>query len=266
MAAVLVVAMASTTVLPSTISAARSALSWPIEPELTKPLYYLPLEHLGRARLANSDELAPPFDELGRDPETAISALGGSDHARVAVALLLLGGGGTDECHALVTPLCWPDGTTFGGPPKLGSDAQGEATYAHALVHRREAWHPGEYGTGWHNAAFWYGSLSTHAVGAEIQERVRQLAFKAAGDTEAHLAWCEKNIWKQWAPKVLNGALNDALLDARDVPPGARSKTKQAFATFASELALIELEVLVDHCLARTTVRGARRPAVIMKK
>ena len=36
---------------------------------------------------------------------------------RVEVGLLLLAGGGADECHALVTPLSWPDGTTFGGPP-----------------------------------------------------------------------------------------------------------------------------------------------------
>ena len=68
----------------------------------------------------------------------SVKSLGGSDYARVAVALLLLGGGATDECHDLITPLSWNDDTHFGyGPPK-SSVAAAEASYAHSLVHRRE--------------------------------------------------------------------------------------------------------------------------------
>lgn len=211
---------------------------------------YMPLDALRRARVAQSDALDSPFTELAAAPDAAIESLGGSDHARVAVALLLLGGGGTDECHALVTPLSWPDGTTFGGPPKPGSAAAAEATYAHALVHRREAWHPGEFGTGWHNSAFWYGSVGRFAANVELQHEMRRQAFRAA-QTDEEVAWCDKNLFKQWAPKLLNGALNDALVHAREASPAARSRSRVAFAEFAQRLALLELSVLLDHCLFR---------------
>jgi len=64
--------------------------------------------------------------------------LGGSDYARIAVGLLLLGGGATDECHSLVLPLSWDEDMHIGWGPARTSQAKMEASYAHALVHRRE--------------------------------------------------------------------------------------------------------------------------------
>ena len=249
--------MATTTALLARYRRRRPELA--DRPELTKPLYYLPLQRLGRARLANSGSLHRHLMNLGRP--------GNCDQCSWRERPCARRGGAAPtrwrrnrQCHALVTPLCWPDGTTFGGPPKLGSDAQGEATYAHALVHRREAWHPGEYGTGWHNAAFWYGSLSTHAVGAEIQERVRQLAFKAAGDTRNILRQVLKE-YLEAGSKVLNGALSDALLDATCRPVLDRKPNRHSPHFFRARAHRARGARRSLPC----TVRGARRPAVIMK-
>ena len=92
--------------LPPEIAAARAALTWPAR--RVAPMEYATLDVL-RARRAKSSPLTPAAAALARDPDGAAAALGGGDHARVAVACLLLGGGGADECHALVTPLCWDE-------------------------------------------------------------------------------------------------------------------------------------------------------------
>ena len=105
----------SPALLPPRIAAAREALAWPATRDSHAPLFYQPLSVLPRSRVANEQPLRhPAFTALAEDVQAAIDSLGGSDFARVAVGLLLLGGGGVDECHALITPLCWPDGTTFG--------------------------------------------------------------------------------------------------------------------------------------------------------
>ncbi len=271
----LVAAHAAALQLPAGITTARQSVAWSYEPADTPPLHYLPLQDLPAARAAvnpscakrgiSAGPLAAPFDALASDIEGAIDALGGSDYARVAAGLLLLGGGGADECHALVTPLSWPKPTSFGGPPVIDSEAVAEATYAHALVHRREAWHLGETFecesvSGWHTSKFWYKRLERYELGAKLQERARGLAFKATGDqhktrNQVNLAWCEKNLWKAWRPGKLDDALNDALVMARQTPNrGSRASSKAAFADFAAQLATIELEVLLDHCLERALV------------
>jgi hypothetical protein len=241
--------------LPASIAAARASLRWPMTPD-PPPLFYLPLSPLPRAREANAVPLlTAEAKALADDLDAVVDSLGGNDFARVAVALLLLGGGGADECHALVTPLSWPDGTSFGGPPVEGSAAAAEATWAHALVHRQEAFHVGEFGTGWHNSAFWYGMAS---ISTEHTERMRALAVeRASGDAERE-AWVRANLPtpSTWAPKALNGLLNDALMDMRiagaheSIEEG-KGKLTRSLHQFAQELALIELAALLDDCLAK---------------
>ena len=56
----------------------------------------------------------------------------------IALALILLGNGWTDECHNLITPLSWPDDIHFAHGPSLyetvSPDVQTLATYVHSLV------------------------------------------------------------------------------------------------------------------------------------
>jgi hypothetical protein len=60
------------------------------------------------------------------------------DEAAAMCGLLQLACGGLDEAHDRITPMSWPDGTLFGGPPIAGSSAREDATLLHCLVHIRE--------------------------------------------------------------------------------------------------------------------------------
>ena len=59
-------------------------------------------------------------------------------HGWIALALILLGHGWTDECHNLCTPLSWPDDIHFAHGPSLYATVHPEvqtlATYVHSLV------------------------------------------------------------------------------------------------------------------------------------
>jgi hypothetical protein len=75
----------------------------------------------------------------------------------VVAALLYLAGGGLDQAHNLVTPLCWGSHTAYGGAPIAGSPSAKDAAYVHALVHLREGKQVGEFGSGYSNANYWWG-------------------------------------------------------------------------------------------------------------
>lgn len=233
--------------LSKPLAAAVEAIRWPAQPPPS--LLYLPLDTLAHARRLNQVPLTQEAEAIAADIDGTIEQLGGSDFARVAVALLLLGGGGADECHALVTPLSWPDGTTFGGPPVDDSPAAAEATHAHALVHRQEAFHVGEFGTGWRNSAFWYGMAGE--LPKQRTARMRALAVTAASGDPERERWVEANLPTQdsWAPKALNGLLNDAIMDARAAQQQESGKLTPSMRAFAEELSVIELRVLLDDCL-----------------
>ena len=107
--------------LPPPLAAAHAAVAWPLCEQ--PPMRYLPLDAMRRVRASGAAPLPQLATRLTADPEAAVASLGGCDHARVAVGLLLLGLAAADESHALVTPLSWEEGTVFGGPPMLGSAA-----------------------------------------------------------------------------------------------------------------------------------------------
>merc|ERR1712232_1366233 len=89
---------------------------------------------------------------------------GSGDVALVGKALAYVVHGGLDEAHNLVTPLSWPASTPFAGPPKTGGIAEHDASYLHALIHRREGDLIGEFGTGFHNSNYWWGNTGVHPV------------------------------------------------------------------------------------------------------
>ena len=89
--------------LPTTVKAALSTLSWSLDISSLHPLHFQPLNEL--SSLHSAADMALHVTEIAKNiPETILS-LSGSDHAKVAVGLLLLGNGCTDECYSLVTPL-----------------------------------------------------------------------------------------------------------------------------------------------------------------
>lgn len=136
----------------------------------------------------------------------------------------------------MITPLSWPEGTHFGGPPVYDSPAAREATYAHSLVHRREAFHVGEFGTGWQNSAFWSGSTS---VPDELSSLLLQQA-RYATDAES-VAWCNQALADGWRPSELNKLCAAAL----------QGKVSETLHEFAATLAEAELRGLIDLCLER---------------
>lgn len=181
-------------------------------PGVALPMRYERTEVIARIRALGALPLVPQDARecaealLARAPASA-----SADHARVAAALVLLGAGAADEAHNIVTPLSWHYGTTFGGPPVEDSPAVREATFAHALIHRLEANHPGEFGTGFHNSAFWFNYLNGHFGGHEIYPRVRDAALAAAAAPSAR----EHRLIQRW---VLESCLADS---AAGQPPDA---------------------------------------------
>ncbi|PNH08206.1 hypothetical protein TSOC_005291 [Tetrabaena socialis] len=94
----------------------------------------------------------------------AVDPLAAEHYARVVAGLLYVACGGLDQAHNLVTPLCWGAATPYGGRPIAGSPAAADAAYVHALVHRAEGLHDGEYGSGFSNANYWYFAAGSHPV------------------------------------------------------------------------------------------------------
>ena len=233
--------------LPAPIAAARSAVYWLLVATPDSPMVYQPLDVMRRVRKNTSPLRTAEAEAVAADIDGAIASLGGSDFARVAVAGLLLGGGGIDECHDLVTPLSWDDGTVFGGPAVPGSPAAREATWAHAIIHRAEGPHPGEFGTGWHNSAFWFGQVIAPDLYEVTRAAVVHAAATSSVDPAAALNWCASSLENGWAPRVLNGLCHDVMA-------GEASAVK--LRSFAEAAATVELLTLIDHCLKRSGYTG----------
>jgi hypothetical protein len=184
----------------------------------------------------------------------------GSDYARVAAALVLLGAGAADEAHNLVTPLSWHYSTIFGGEAIDDSPAKREATYAHALVHRSEANHAGEYGNGFFNSAFWFRALGAH----ELDRNVREAALAAADTAAAR----EHRLIQRWVDECLGGSSGsgggDASTDS-ELPTwspialnvllaAATATPDDALREFCEAVATAELRCVRDLCAARCGV------------
>ena len=70
------------------------------------------------------------------------------EHGRVCVAMVLLARGALDAAHDMV-----------------GDQDSPEATYVHAMIHRREGGAKGEAGlSGFSNSRYWFGNLGDHQL------------------------------------------------------------------------------------------------------
>jgi len=232
-------------------------------------MYYEPIEslHNRRGAAANSPSSSSPIDAIVSDVPKAISSLTApsatldqKQHALISVGLILLGHGYADDCHDIVTPLSWSDDTHFGYGPSVYSTAPpsvvSAASYAHSLVHRREAFNSGEYGmTGYSNANYW-SSASNRSRGADTipYGDMRRAILAASKGNSAAEAWCQERI-------VEEGKEDDTYWESRALhelaaqvsrPRGGNEGADAAAAElklFAETACELELKVLLKHCL-----------------
>jgi len=255
--------------LPPFIAAAVAGLCWPLSPSEQPPLFFEPLERMQSIRAAASTQpsSSTAAAAIAANVLGAIQLLSDTNTtntgvpttittnqeylARVAIALLLLGHGYTDEAHDLVSPLSWPRETPFSyGPPVAleKADSIAVAAYTHALVHRREGRNASEFGlTGHQNANYWTGA-SLRSGGeemlprAEVHAAVNAAAAKAANTAteEAAVAWCRETAAQSpdWEPRFLNEL-------CVSVTMGQDTLLKD----FAEQAAVAELKVLLAHVL-----------------
>lgn len=136
---------------------------------------------------------------------------GGSEPAQVMVALVLIARGALDAAHDIVG--------------ELGCS---EATYAHAMIHRREGQATGEAGLpGYSNSRYWFVNLGDHPLFPAVQE------FAAA-----HPA-CPRHLRAraEWNPAMFVG-----LCDKIDT-----SQAEEGLA-FCIAVQQREWEMLFDYC------------------
>ena len=131
-----------------------------------------------------------------------------SERAQVMVALVLIARGALDAAHDIVGELGCP-----------------EATWAHAIIHRREGEAEGEAGLpGYSNARYWFACLGGHTLFPQMQAfaAAHPAAPRArrAWDPAAFVAQCQKSE-------------RDGSAEQRD---------------FCSAVQRFELELLFDHC------------------
>jgi len=191
----------------------------------------LPLAGLAMSYLGDGDLVsALPPCVAGLTPAECGDA--DSHYSRVVCALCYLAMGGLDEAHNLVTPLSWGSRTMYAGAPVQDSPAAQEASYVHALVHRHEGKHLGEFGTGWSNAKFWARRTGPHPIMDDLRQEAIKLAKGNPKLTE-HM----QGHSSEWDPSHFVTLCQDAV---------ATGDT--AAAEFCRRVAFAEWKLLVQHC------------------
>jgi hypothetical protein len=246
--------------LPDVIAQAISDMQMPLSHESYLPMYYKSLPELARIRAD-----APDIPDFVRDVVGTIAMIR-DDYApdsvqeylsRCAVALILLGHGGTDEAHDLVSPLSWPNELPFAyGPPvAVPEQVLSLASYVHALVHRREGPHPSEFGmTGFSNADYWAGSALRSPEGAEALplDEIRSSIMALATSEDATIQqWVQHNVAEEnafpvWDPRVLNELCMNLQVAQKE---GRQPQPSPALVHFAEQAVLAEMKILLKHTL-----------------
>jgi hypothetical protein len=170
--------------------------------------------------------------------------------AGVIAALVLLARGKLDGAHDLVGELDTP-----------------EATYCHAMIHRREGEHRGEAGlTGFANAEYWFECLGDHPLQAQVLEF-------AVGHHDAPSALSAHTQWgARWfvqlcatARRATSSAAStrthtrhqqaqlDAAHEAVMVATGCRSA--EALTHFCEAVQQHEWKLLLDYCVEEHCLR-----------
>lgn len=262
--------------LPAALSAALPSIAYPLGPTSCPPMYYESLEKMKPIR-ENSELPQPINDPVVQELRGSLEKLfpkppfqssfslpeqsgfpGPNEECRqfglVAMALLFLGHGLTDEAHDLVTPLSWPEDTHFGYGPSIYSyvtpAAQSYATYVHSLVHRREGFNVGEFGmAGFSNANYW-SNVMLESPGfyslphAAIIQKIKQLGYECIGSPGVK-EWCRQNdLFELTDDSFFNTrAINTLCSDV------IKGNTNTGLREFAEGVVEIEIRILLAHAL-----------------
>lgn len=252
--------------MPPSMAAAIQAIRWPLDPLSSMQLSLEPLERLSEIRSKDRKNVpALPIDAILSDIPAAITSLAkGGDHNSdildptdrrhhciISIALVLLGNGFADEAHSLVTPLSWPTKLPhgYGDPVSASLSAEALASYTHSLVHRREAFHVGEYGQeGFQNSDFWVSNAFRTVWADSLPlERISKAILDTARGNPAAEAWCQENsvtdetaALGDWDPRALNELCRRVMREDED------AAQLRGFAERAAEM---ELRVLLSHAL-----------------
>ena len=137
---------------------------------------------------------------------------------RACLASLWLAYGMLDECHALVVAESYS-----------GSDA----AYVHALLHRKEGAHVGEFSmTGWANSKYWWGVLGAHPL------------FDAVAVAAAEVPRESSPLFDAWR---LDGWDPYAFVDLCAAAHASNDETAMAYCRAVAE---VEWDLLHGHILA----------------
>ncbi|CAB9531130.1 expressed unknown protein [Seminavis robusta] len=279
---------AATASLPSSIAQAISEMQMPLSTESYAPMYYKSLPEMVQIRRD-----VPNMPDFVRDVVGTIALIvAGSKTnndekeylARCAAALILLGHGGTDEAHDLVSPLSWPNELPFAyGPPVVVPEqVLTLASYVHALVHRREGPFESEFGmTGFNNADYWAGSALRSPEGAEalpleeIRTSILNLAQTMSSNPQQQSAassqaqaqaqassppalqqWMQTHFAEQelafpaWDPRALNELCSNLQQQQQQQQqPAAQTTNDDTLQQFAEQAVLLEMKILLKHTL-----------------
>ena len=202
-------------------------------PIIGQRMYYKKTSSLNSNRL---NDISSKIETIDFD---GLSSASSQHHFSVFKGLLYLGIGGLDECHNLVTPYSWSSFTSFGGKPVYNSKASQNASYAHALVHRSEGQYIGEFGTGWNNSSFWFGSTGKHSLFPNVSKHAYNTAINDKGFKN------DKNIVK-FTKSLKNNKWNpDGFLDLCEL---SVDKNDKILMKYCQDIINFEWKSLTMHC------------------
>lgn len=251
--------------LPPLLAAAIPGIRWSLEIE-SAPLCFQSLEEL--SKIPQRRELASPalqpivgnyLPERLHQWLTPLDTAEARQYGMLSVALILLGHDFVDECHNLVTPLSWPEDVHFANGPSSYAQAspavQACASYIHSLVHRKEAFHCGEFGIpGFHNANYWSNAAVSAANRASPLESpalpvagwldgLSSLTRRLHGMTPTVQHWSSQLSKKEWDSKIVHHLCATVLKQTNP-----RDHDLQRF---AEQLVETEIRVLLSHTLSK---------------
>jgi hypothetical protein len=251
-------------------------MQWPVDADAYTPLHLKSLEEMGimRGETCQSSHLCPcsglsSFSEflshLPKSLEKFLNADCDGDaryFSLVAIALVLLGNGYTDEAHALVAPLSYPQKLPFGYDPSenayssVSEDARSYASYAHSLVHRREGPNVGEFRqTGFANARYWSSIVlcspgADSLPGYEIRDAILELA---SSETFSHSPSVQ-----QWIERhdVATQPADESHFEARPLHELCETvlqqkESDQELQNFCQQAIEREVRILLAHALQK---------------
>ena len=242
--------------LPQILSAALPGIRWPLRME-APPLHFRSLGDMKEIRSGTLPDLEL-FQDVPASLETLFPLRDTEKEIRhfgsVAIALLLLGHGLTDECHDLVTPLSWPDDIHFAHGPsvydQVSPSAGAYASYVHGLVHRKEAFHRGEFGmVGFQNANYWSNAASSSPgvdslPHADLYRGIISVAREFA-EHEPVQTWCSQHL------EDTASVFDARMLHQLCANVQKQNRRDEKMRKFAEQAVESEIRVLLTHTLRK---------------